>query len=384
MTENKLTEKDVEMLVRADEIGIEIYKTQKSTNVSKLNGEMIEGCLDTDSNLVEDQSLYDYEETIDVDDYATFEVNFDDLNDDILFQKDDLTQQEMLDSVASLLKQYDEKHQNQLERTYKMREKYVCMITDEEYVMTNAKSLLEQYYQIVRYTYTDNANQLDENDICNFALLQAFLSGKFNLYDEPMALASKYMEKFEKNDNATFRDLFENILVPPMGAGFATTLANNVNTTLANSEYEKQALKFLESYKYNEKLDDFFVAKDNPHSPNNGYMFKLKPLIVDHGFAGVIDLIRQYELAMYSKIKTNLVDPYAVLSSLNTIRFETAFDNIVSPYAPDPNDPAFKAHENDKTIPLDHLTLNDTMTIKRVKALLDGVEKYIDIYQLDN
>lgn len=112
MNENKLTEKDVEMLVRADEIGIEIYKTQKSTNVSRLNGEMIEGCLDTDSDLVKDQSLYDYEETIDVDDYATFEVNFDDLNDDILFQKDDLTQKEMLDSVANLLKQYDEKHKN--------------------------------------------------------------------------------------------------------------------------------------------------------------------------------------------------------------------------------------------------------------------------------
>lgn len=169
-----------------------------------------------------------------------------------------------------------------------------------------------------------------------------------------------------------------------MTAGFATTLANNVNTTLANSEYEKKALRFLESYKYNEKLDDFFIAKDDPHNPNNCYMFKLKPLIVDHGIAGVIDLIRQYELAMYSKIKTNLVDPYAVLSSLNTIRFETAFDNIVSPYAPDPNDPTFKAHENDKTIPLSHLTLNDTMTIKRVKALLDGVEKYLDIYQLDN
>lgn len=108
MNENKLTEKDVEMLVRADMIGIEIYKTQKATNISKLNGEMIEGCLDTDSNLVEDQGLYDYEETIDVDDYATFEVDFDDLD----FQKDDLTQQEMLDCVASLLKQYDKKHKN--------------------------------------------------------------------------------------------------------------------------------------------------------------------------------------------------------------------------------------------------------------------------------
>lgn len=262
-----------------------------------------------------------------------------------------------------------------------MLKKYVCMVTNEKYVMTNAKSLLEQYYQIVQRT--DNANQLDENDICNSALLQAFLGGKFNLYDKPMTLASKYMKKFEKGDNATFRDLFENILVPPMNAGFANTLANNVNTTLANSEYEKQALKFLESYKYNEKLDDFFIAKSNQHNPNNEHMYKQKDLIVDHGFAGVIDLIRQYELAMYGKIKTNLVDPYAVLSSLNTIRFETAFDNIVSPYAPDPNDPAFKAHENDKTIPLDHLTLNDTMTIKRVKALLDGVEKYLDIYQVD-
>lgn len=112
MNENKLTEKDVEMLIRADEVGIEIYKTQKATNISRLDSEMIEGCLDTDSNLVEDQSLYDYEETIDVDDYATFEVDFDDLNDDILFQKDDLTQKEMLDNVANLLKQYDKKHKN--------------------------------------------------------------------------------------------------------------------------------------------------------------------------------------------------------------------------------------------------------------------------------
>lgn len=263
-----------------------------------------------------------------------------------------------------------------------MLEKYVCMVIDEEWVMTNAKSLLEQYYQIVQRT--DNANQLDENNVCNSALLQAFLGGKFNLYDKPMTLASKYMKKFEKGDNATFKDLFENILVPPMTAGFATTLANNVNTTLANSEYEKQALKFLESYKYNEKLDDFFIAKSDQHNPNNEHMYKQKDLIADHGVAGVIDLIRQYELAMYGKIRTNLVDPYAVLSSLNTIRFETAFDNIVSPYAPDPNDPAFKAHEKDRAIPLSHLTLNDAMTIERVKALLDGVEKYLDIYQLDN
>lgn len=112
MSENKLTEKDVEMLVRADMIGIEIYKTQKATNISRLDSELIQNSLNTDSNLIEDQSLYDYEETIDVDDYATFEVNFDDLNDDILFQKDDLTQKEMLDSVARLLKQYDEKHKN--------------------------------------------------------------------------------------------------------------------------------------------------------------------------------------------------------------------------------------------------------------------------------
>lgn len=112
MNENKLTKKDVEMLVRADEIGIEIYKTQKATNISRLDSELIQNSLNTDSDLVKDQSLYDYEETVDVDDYATFEVNFDDLNDDILFQKDDLTQQEMLDSVANLLKQYDEKHKN--------------------------------------------------------------------------------------------------------------------------------------------------------------------------------------------------------------------------------------------------------------------------------
>ena len=118
-----------------------------------------------------------------------------------------------------------------------MLEKYVCLVTDEKWVMTNAKSLLEQYYQIVQCT--DNANQLDENDVCNSALFQAFLGGDFNLYDKPMTLASKYMKKFEKGDNATFKDLFENILVPPMTAGFANTLANNVNTTLANSEYGK-------------------------------------------------------------------------------------------------------------------------------------------------
>ena len=70
-----------------------------------------------------------------------------------------------------------------------MLEKYVCLVADEKWIMTNAKSLLEQYYQIVQRT--DNANQIDENNICNSALLQAFLSGKFNLYDEPMTLASK-------------------------------------------------------------------------------------------------------------------------------------------------------------------------------------------------
>lgn len=62
---------------------------------------------------------------------------------------------------------------------------------------------------------------------------------------------------------------------------------------------------------------------------------------------------------------------------------KACLNNIVSPYAPDPDNPAFKAHENDKTIPINHLTLNDTMTIKRVKALFDSVEKYIDIYQVD-
>lgn len=99
----KLTKDAIKLIEKADMLGIDIYKTQRTVEISKLSGEMIHGGLNTNTDLVKDQGLYDYEETVDVDDYAEFEVE-DDSKD---YDEEGLSQEQMLDVLSKLIKEHE-------------------------------------------------------------------------------------------------------------------------------------------------------------------------------------------------------------------------------------------------------------------------------------
>lgn len=99
----KLTKDEIKLIEKADMLGIDIYKTQRTVEISKLSSEMIQGGLNTNTDLVKDQGLYDYEETVDVDDYAEFEVE-DDSKD---YDEEGLSQEQMLNVLSKLLKEHE-------------------------------------------------------------------------------------------------------------------------------------------------------------------------------------------------------------------------------------------------------------------------------------
>ena len=99
----KLTKDEIEFIEKADMLGIDIYKTQRAVEISKLSGEMVHGGLNENTDLVKDQGLYDYEETVDVDDYAEFEVEDDNKD----YDEEGLSQEQMLDVLRKLIKEHE-------------------------------------------------------------------------------------------------------------------------------------------------------------------------------------------------------------------------------------------------------------------------------------
>lgn len=99
----KLTKDEIKLIKKADDLGIDIYKKQNVLMISKLSSEMIHGGLNENTDLVKDQGLYDYEETVDVDDYAEFEVE-DDSKD---YDEEGLSQEQMLNVLSKLIKEHE-------------------------------------------------------------------------------------------------------------------------------------------------------------------------------------------------------------------------------------------------------------------------------------
>lgn len=249
--------------------------------------------------------------------------------------------------------------------------KYVCLAKDEKWILNNISKVLKKYISIANNDVTKQ--HLEPDEVYNASLVQLLLNGDFDTYVKPFVLAQNFMYDFGTKKNATYRDLFENTIVAPRGTGFNDVVTLNATQSIHNETYQKEAVKFLETYKYNENLDRFWIPiYDDPRGKGEGH--ELKPLVTNHGVSGAIDLIRQFETAKYGKVKTNLSNPYATLLSLNTIRFEIAFDNIVSPWA---------SEKVGKDKIIQHVKLDDEINADNIKALWNGVTKYIDVYKLN-
>lgn len=100
----KLTNENVDDLIYALDHGVDISKTQKATVSASLNAEMCENGLNTDSNLATDAMLYDFDNVSDVEPSAIYDIDFYDEQNNIVFAKYQVTEQQMLKYIHELVK----------------------------------------------------------------------------------------------------------------------------------------------------------------------------------------------------------------------------------------------------------------------------------------
>ena len=99
----KLTNENVEDLIYALGHGVDISKTQKATVCASLNAEMCENDLDTDSDLTCDGMLYDFDNVSDVEPSAIYDIDFYDMQNNIVFAKHQVTEPQMLKYIHELV-----------------------------------------------------------------------------------------------------------------------------------------------------------------------------------------------------------------------------------------------------------------------------------------
>lgn len=248
-------------------------------------------------------------------------------------------------------------------------------------------------------TYRDLIIQIKDKPVFKYqntfrlAYARLLLSGK---YDCDMDIA-ELVEQVAKPDNTdydhmTYRQLFEHILIKPMGSGWQEK-RENVRLPISiktghlyfDDKEFMQALAYLENYQYDEDLDQFEVRAQISMNSDAPYScaYSFKPMKIEHngqektliaGTGAAQELIRQYELLRYGNLKTDFNDPRAVAESVSYLRFQTGLINLMFK-------PVFgkmiekqESHGNDDSnLPNRHVSLKDLDKI--LKYLKDGEEK---------
>lgn len=226
------------------------------------------------------------------------------------------------------------------------------------------------------------------------AYARLLLSGKYNC---DMDIA-ELVEQVAKPDNTdydhmTYRQLFEHILIKPMGSGWQEK-RENVRLPISikpghlyfDDKEFMQALAYLENYQYDEDLDRFEVRAQISMNSEAPYScaYSFKPLKIEQkieqngqektvtaGTGAAQELIRQYELLRYGNLKTDFNDPRAVAESVSYLRFQTGLINLMFKpvFGKMIEEQEFYGND-DSDLPNRHVSLKDLDKI--LKYLKDG------------
>lgn len=98
----KLTEQNIQDLIYVLDHNADISKQQKATVSASLNAEMCENELNTNSDLSNDATLYDFDNVSDVEPNSIYNVIYEDRANNILVNKTSLSESDMLKCVHNL------------------------------------------------------------------------------------------------------------------------------------------------------------------------------------------------------------------------------------------------------------------------------------------
>lgn len=258
-------------------------------------------------------------------------------------------------------------------------------IDDKKKFLAEVTDILDTYRDLI--TQMKDKSSFKFQNVFRLAYARLLLSGK---YDCDMDIA-ELVEQVAKPDNTdydhmTYRQLFEHILIKPMGSGWQSK-RGNVRLPISikprhlyfDDKEFMQALAYLENYQYDEDLDRFEVRaqismnSDAPYSC--AYSFKPMKIerngqetVITTGTSAAQELIRQYELLRYGNLKTDFNDPRAIAESVSYLCFQTGLINLMfKPVFGEMIEKQEFYGNDDSNLPNRHITLMD----------LDKILKYL-------